>query len=161
MSQVLKNTIDEPCTQEKLWPRLTCRCDELYLGNINNLWLWHASSGMAGCVQVSIEASNEPCIHKTAMLRAETAARPVALLQSNCGNDRQSWDSMHVSPAGCRRDEPFFEKIKMLWLWNVALGMAGCFKVCIEASNEPCIHKSALDVACRDSGWTKTSMFIL
>ena len=25
-------------------------------------------------------------------------------------------------------------------------------QVCIEASNEPCIHKSASDVMCRDSG---------
>ncbi len=32
--------------------------------------------------------------------------------------------------------------------------MAGCVQVCIEASNEPRIHKSALDVAYRDSGWT-------
>ena len=29
--------------------------------------------------------------------------------------------------------------------------MGGCVQVCIAASNEPCIHKSASDVACRDS----------
>ena len=29
--------------------------------------------------------------------------------------------------------------------------MAGGVKVCIEASNEPCIHQSASDVACRDT----------
>ncbi len=29
--------------------------------------------------------------------------------------------------------------------------MAGGVKVCIEASNEPCIHQSASDVACRYS----------
>ena len=32
--------------------------------------------------------------------------------------------------------------------------MAGCFKVSIEAPNEPCIHKPESDVGCRDSGWT-------
>jgi len=29
--------------------------------------------------------------------------------------------------------------------------MGGCVKVRIAANNEPCIHISALDVACRDS----------
>ncbi len=43
-----------------------------------------------------------------AMLPAETAAGPVALPlgeQPSCGNDRQLWDSIHVSPAGCKSDE--------------------------------------------------------
>lgn len=43
-----------------------------------------------------------------------------------------------------------------LWdLWaagsHAALSMGGCVKVRIAANNEPCIHISALDVACRDS----------
>jgi len=46
-----------------------------------------------------------------------------------------------------------YHKIKMLWLSHVALSMAGCFKVGIQASNDPCIHKSACNVACRDGGW--------
>ena len=56
------------------------------------------------------------------MLPAETAAGPVALLQPSCGNDRQSWDSMHVSPAGCRRDELFkiIKNVVMMlhWAWQ-------------------------------------------
>ncbi len=31
------------------------------------------------------------------MLPAETAAKPLELLQSSCGSDRQPWDSMHVT----------------------------------------------------------------
>ncbi len=85
------------------------------------------------------------------MLRAETAVSLVALLQSSCGNDTQSWDSMQISAPGCRCDELYFEKIYFLWLWHAVPGMAGGVQVCIEASNEPCIHKSAADVACRDS----------
>jgi len=46
------------------------------------------------------------------MLPAETAVGPVALLQPSCGNEKQQWDSMHVSPAGCRRDEPIIKKPK-------------------------------------------------
>ncbi len=45
-------------------------------------------------------------------LPAETAVGPVALLQPSCGNEKQQWDSMHVSPAGCRRDEPIIKKPK-------------------------------------------------
>ncbi len=42
------------------------------------------------------------------MLRAETAVSLLALLQSSCGNDTQSWDSMQVSAPGCRWDELHF-----------------------------------------------------
>jgi len=44
------------------------------------------------------------------MLRAGTAVSPVALLQSSCGSDTQSWDSMQISAPGCRCDELYFEK---------------------------------------------------
>jgi len=63
-------------------------------------------------------------------LRAETAARPLALLQSSCGSDRQSWESMHVISAGCRRDEPFIKRFKCFdceilhWAWQGVYGSA-------------------------------------
>ncbi len=66
---------------------------------------------MAGVVQVCIEASNEPCIHKSASdVACRDSARPVALLRSSFENDTQSWDSMQVSKPGCRCDELYFGK---------------------------------------------------
>ena len=65
------------------------------------LWLWNVPMGIAGYVQVCIDASNEPRIHESPLDVVCTAARPVALLQSNCGNDRQSWDS--IARTRCQR----------------------------------------------------------
>ena len=65
--------------------------------------------------------------HPHKMLPAETAAGPVALLQQSCGNDRQSWDSMHVSPAGCRRGEPF-KNIKNVVIMKCCTGHG---RVCV------------------------------
>lgn len=78
-------------------------------------WAWQSVSTFALMRAMSLASTNP---HE--MLHAQTAAGPVSLLQSNYGNDRQSWDSM--SPAGCG---PYY-KIRMLLLQNVALGMAGC-----------------------------------
>ncbi len=47
------------------------------------------------------------------MLCVETTARSVVLLQSSCGNDTKSWDSMEVSVPGCRCDELYFGKTKI------------------------------------------------
>ena len=38
------------------------RRDEQHFENVNIMWLWHAVSGMGGCIEASIEASNKPCI---------------------------------------------------------------------------------------------------
>ena len=86
------------------------------------------------------------------MMHAETAFSPVALLQSSCGNDTETWDSMQISAPGCRYDELYFWKTQTNCMLIAALGMGGCLQVCIAASNEPYIYKSASDVACRDSG---------
>ena len=66
---------------------------------------------MAGCFKVCIEASNDPCIHKSATdVACRDSARPLALLQSRCENDTQSMYSMQVSKPGCRFDELYFGK---------------------------------------------------
>ena len=88
------------------------------------------------------------------MLPAETAVSPVALLQSSCLNDTESWDSMQVSPPGPRYDEQQFENVKIMWLWHAVSSMGGCIEAWIEASNEPCICIFTLDACGRDNGWT-------
>jgi len=58
------------------------------------------------------------------ILCAETAVSPVALLQSSCGNDTETWDSMQISAPGCRCDELYFGKTKNIyykllhWAWE-------------------------------------------
>jgi len=61
-------------------------------------WAWQGVSSFALKRAMTLASTNP---HE--MLSAETTAGAVSLLQSNCGNDRQSWDSMRVSPAGCSR----------------------------------------------------------
>jgi len=81
---------------------------------------------MGGGVHVCIEASNEPCIHKSAShVACRESARPLALLRSSCENDTQSWDSMQVSAPGCSWDELYFGKDKknidcemLHWAWE-------------------------------------------
>ncbi len=131
-----------------------CRWDELYFGRKQNRidrellhWAW---KGVYRSVlqRVMSLASTNP--HQ--MMHAETAFSPVALLQSSCGNDTETWDSMQISAPGCRYDELYFWKTQTNCMLIAALGMGGCLQVCIAASNEPYIYKSASDVACRDSG---------
>ena len=40
-----------------------CDGDELFLEKVNNVMVLKCALGMAGCVQVCIEASNQPSIH--------------------------------------------------------------------------------------------------
>ena len=64
-------------------------------------WAWQGVSRSSVKRAMSLASTNPH-----AMLPAETAAKPVALPlgeQPSCGNDRQLWNSMHVSPAGCSR----------------------------------------------------------
>ncbi len=68
-------------------------------------WVWQGVSRSASKRAMSLASTNPH-----AMLPAETAAGPVALPlgeQPSCGNDRQLWDSIHVSPAGCKIDEHY------------------------------------------------------
>ena len=79
----------------------------------------------------------------------------MALLQSSCGNDTKLSDSTQLSSPGCRWDELYLDLLIYLFLIvTCCTGHGRGAQVCIEASNEPCIHKSASDVACRDSART-------
>ncbi len=75
-----------------------CRCDELYFGKTKNIyykllhWAWEGVYRSVLQRVMSLTSTNP---HQ--MLRAETAVSPVALLQSSCGNDTESWNSMQIS----------------------------------------------------------------
>ena len=64
---------------------------------------------------------------------AETAVSPVALLQSSCENDTESWNSMQISARGCNQLYSGTNPKKLIV--KCCIGH-GCVQVCIAASNE-------------------------
>jgi hypothetical protein len=75
-----------------------CDCEIMH-------WAWQGVSRSSLKRAMSLASTNPH-----AMLPAETTPGPVALPlgeQPSCGNDRQLWNSMHVSPADCTCDEQF------------------------------------------------------
>ena len=62
--------------------------DVMSVGNINILWRCHAATGLAGCMQACVEASDEPCIHISAL---DVVGRDSGRLAANDGGNKADW----------------------------------------------------------------------
>ncbi len=103
-------------TQEKLRRRSTCRCDKPWKHKHLVTEPCCIGHGRVYCCSQAVEMENNSetqCMSVQLLANVETTAGPVSLLQPSCGSDRQTWDSIHVSPAACKRDEPIFQQTKM------------------------------------------------
>ncbi len=103
-------------------------------------WAWQGVSRFALKRAMTLASTNPQ-----QMLRAETAldhwhccSQDVKMTHNPCTQCKSV--NLAADLMSCT-----LEKTKKSWLWNAMLGMAGVVRVCFEASNAPCIHKSASD----------------